>query len=196
LYDLAFVEHGPLPPHERSWRHPSELGPTRADVEVADSTGRTPMMALAGGTLAVMAVAVMVVAMTPRTSQGPIALSATTTPIITIATARVEALDQPALPARAQSLQLRTTDTLLASFSAFPHSVTRIPQLDLDGTAVAEELPLADDVVLVRTDAVTYEMRWTHAQSMAAPDGSVVFDLDGELVAHVAAGELVSLVDD
>lgn len=155
------------------------------------------MMALAGGTLAVMAVAVMVVAMTPRTSQGPIALSATTTPIITIATVQVEAPDQPAPPVRrAQSLQMRTTDTLLASFSAFPHSVTRVPQLDLDGTAVAEELPLADDVVLVRTEAVTYEMRWTHAQSMAAPDGSVVFDRDGELVAHVAAGELVSLVDD
>jgi hypothetical protein len=195
LYDFAFVEHGPLPPHERSWRHPSELGPTRADVEVADAAGRTPMMALAGGTLAVMAVALMVVAMTPRTSPGPIALSATTTPIITRATVQAPAQAPP--PARrAQSLQLSTTNTLLVSFSAFPHSVTRVPQLDLDGTAVADELPLADDVVLVRTEAVTYEMRWTHAQSMAAPDGSVVFDLDGELVALVEAGELVSLVDD
>jgi hypothetical protein len=155
------------------------------------------MMALAGGTLAVMAVAIMVVAMTPRTSPGPIALSATTTPVITRATIQVEAPDQPTLPARrAQSLQLSTSDTLLASFSAFPHSVTRVPQLDLDGTAVADELPLADDVVLVRTEAVTYEMRWTHAQTMAAPDGSVVFDLEGELVAHVTSGELVSLVDD
>lgn len=195
MYDLAFVEHGPLPPHERSWRHPSELGPTRADVEVADPTGRTHMMALAGGTLAVMAVALMVVAMTPRTSSGPIALSATTTPIITRAT--IQAPDQPTPPARrVQSLQLNTSDTLLVSFSAFPHSVTRVPQLDLDGTAVADELPLADEVVLVRTEAVTYEMHWIQAQSMTAPDGSVVFDLDGELVAHVTAGELVSLVDD
>lgn len=152
-------------------------------------------MALAGGTLAVMAVAVMVVAMTPRTSTGPIALSATTTPIITRAT--VQAAESPAPPAaRAQSLKLRTNDTLLASFSAFPHSVTRVPQLDLDGTSVADELPADDDPVLVRTEAVTYEMQWLHAQSMSAPDGSVVFDLDGELVAHVAGGELVSLVDD
>jgi hypothetical protein len=189
------VEHGPLPPHERSWRHPSELGPTRADVEVIDPAGRTPIMALAGGTLAVVAVALMVVAMTPRTSQGPIALSATTVPIITRAT--IESPEQDAPPApRAQSLQLSTNDVLLTSFAAFPHSVTRVPQLDLDGAAVADELPLRDEVVLVRTDSVTYEMRWIHAQSMAAPDGSVVFDLDGELVALVADGELVSLVDD
>lgn len=184
-----------MPPHERSWRHPSELGPTRADVEIADPAGRTHFVALAGGTLAVMAVALMVVAMTPRTSTGPIALSATTMPIVTRATIQVP--EQPAPPVvRAQSLQLRTNDTLLASYAAFPHSVTRVPQLDLDGTAVADEMPSADEVVLVRTEAVTYEIRWIHAQTMAAPDGSVVFDLDGELVAHVADGELVNLVDD
>ncbi len=85
---------------------------------------------------------------------------------------------------------------MLASFSAFPHSVTRTPQLDLDGTAIAEDLPLPGDVVMVRTEAVTYEMQWRVAQSMLAPDGSVVFDAEGELVAHMAAGELVSLVDD
>lgn len=145
--------------------------------------------------MAVMAVALMVVAMTPRSSPGPIALSATTTSIIT--RAAIEVPDRATPPVRrAQSLQLSTSDTPLVSFSAFPHSVTQVQQLDLDGTAVADELPLADDVVLVRTEAVTYEMRWIHAQSMAAPDGSVVFDLDGELVAHVAAGVLVSLVDD
>jgi hypothetical protein len=195
LYDFAFVEHGPLPPHERSWRHPSELGPTRVDAEFVDAAGRTPIVALAGGTLAVMAVALMMVAMTPRSSSGPIALSATTTPIITRATIQVPERVAPPV-SRAQSLQLRTNDTLLASFSAFPHSVTQVPQLDLDGTAVADALPVADDVVLVRTEAVTYEMRWIQAQSMLAPDGSVVFDLDGELVAHVADGELVNLVDD
>ena len=153
------------------------------------------MFALAGGTLAVLAVATMVVAMTPRTSTGPIALSATTTPIV--ARTALQTSDPGVTTApRAQSLQLRAGGALLATFAAFPHSVTRVQQFDLDGTDVAGELPAADDTVLVRTEAVTYEMDWSQATSMVAPDGSVVFDTEGRLVAHVEAGELITLVGD
>lgn len=141
-----------------------------------------------------MAVAVLMVAMTPRTSSGPIALSATTTPIIARAAVNAPALDTATQ--RTPSMQLGSSELMLASFSAFPHSVTRTPQLDLDGTAIADKLPLPDDTVMVRTEAVTYEMQWHVAQSMLAPDGSVVFNDDGELLAHVAAGELITLVGD
>jgi hypothetical protein len=48
----------------------------------------------------------------------------------------------------------------------------------------------------VRTEAVTYELRWDQVPAMSAPDGTVVFDTDGDLLAHVARGELVTLVDD
>ncbi len=139
-----------------------------------------------------MAVALLVVSMTPRTSSGPIALSATTTPIV----ARASVETPAPTPSRAQSLQMGGSDLLLASFAAFPHSVTRVLPLELDGTAIADELPAGNEVVVVRTEAVTYEMRWSVAESMIAPDGSVVFDAEGELVALVADGELVSLVDD
>jgi len=159
------------------------------------------MAALAGGAAAVMAVGLLVVSMTPGASSGPVALSATTTPILERATISAAPRDPAAASptpqrplARVQSVQLRTSDTLLASMSSFPHSVTKAPQLDLDGADVAGEPPQRDDIVFVRTDAVTYEVRWDHAQSMLAPNGSVVFDADGQLLAYVVSGELVTLV--
>jgi hypothetical protein len=188
LYDLVLVEQGPLPPHERSWRHPSELGPTRLDVDEPNGRSRANLLGLAGGTMAVLAVAAMVVAMTPRTSSGPVALSATTTPI----TAR--ALVTPPTPDTSQEMQSRTE--LLTSFVAFPHAVTPGPQLDVDGTDVAAEPPADDETVFVRTEAVTYRLRWDVAKTMNMPDGSVVFDADGDLVARSSDGDLLSLVGD
>jgi hypothetical protein len=189
LYDLALVEHGPLPPHERSWRHPSELGPTRADV---DTGPNHHLAAFAIGTVAVLAVVTLVVAMTPRPASGPLALSATTTPIsasartVSVPTATPAGVAVPRIPVAA----------LLTSFAAFPHAVTSGPQLTLDGTDIADELPDDADMVFVRTEAVTYELRWDQVPAMSAPDGTVVFDTDGDLLAHVARGELVTLVDD
>lgn len=199
LYDLVFVDRGPLPPHERSWRHPSELGPTRFDVEVADTGSH--LAALAAGTMAVLAVAVMVVAMTPRTAAGPVALSATTTPARAAATpasiapsAMISTVSSSGSPLSIAVQIWRRPDASLKSFAAFPHAVTSAPQLDLDGTEIADERPDDDEMVFVRTDAVTYRMRWDDAQTIEARDGSVVFDADGDLVAYVDGGDLISLV--
>jgi hypothetical protein len=192
LYDLVFVEPGPLPPHERSWRHPSELGPTRLDVDETAPRPHVSALALAGGTLAVLAVAAMVVAMTPRTSDGPVALSATTTPMA--ARAVVEPPATVTAEPAATPIEIRQRNALLTSFVAFPHTVTAGPQLDVDGTDVAETTPDDDEMVFLRTEAVTYRLPWNDARRLAVPDGSVVFDDDGELVARVTGGELVSLV--
>lgn len=162
--------------------------------------GRTHFGALAGGAVAVMAVAVMIVAMTPRTSSGPVALSATTTPMLVRNpddTTPTAAAMVPTASGTVRTLQVRPgTNALVSSFAAFPHAVTPGPQLDVDGTPIADHLPGADDIVWVRTDAVTYRLPWDDAELMVAPDGSVVFDLDGELVAYVRQGELISLVGD
>ncbi len=201
LYDLVLVEPGPLPPHERSWRHPSELGPTRLDVD--DSTRRSDLnlLALGGGTLAVLAVAALVVAMTPRTSGGPVALSATTTPITARAvvgppatTAATTPVTAPAT-ATATAVPIAIRPVLTTSLVAFPHAVTPGPQLDVDGTDVADTPPDADETVFVRTEAVTYQVTWDDAQHMHVPDGSVVFDDSGDLVARMNDGDLLSLVD-
>jgi hypothetical protein len=59
------------------------------------------------------------------------------------------------------------------------------PQLDVDGTDVADDKPSDDEMVFLRTDAVTYRLPWGEAQQFeAGPDGSVVFDADGDLVAR------------
>lgn len=189
LYDLVLVEPGPLPPHERSWRHPSELGPTRIDVD--DTASSSHLLALMGGALAVLAVAAMIVAITPRTSSSPVALSATTTPMAIRAT-----VEPPAAAAVRSVRVLAPATALLASFVAFPHAVTSEPQLDLDGTDVADDLPDDHAMVFLRTEDVTYRLPWHDVDLVNAPDGSVVFDTTGDVVARVAGGELVTLVDE
>ncbi len=195
MYDLALVEHGPLPPHERTWRHPSELGPTRADI---DTGSHNHVAVLAIGAVAVLTVAGLVVAMTPRASSGPIALSATTVP--------APAIDAPATVRAATAVSAGVSvstgvsgsripiGALLTSFAAFPHAITSTPQLTIDGTDVADHMPDDADVVYVHTDAVTYRLLWGQVAYLAAPNGSVVFDADGDLLAHVSEGEVVMLV--
>jgi hypothetical protein len=189
-YDRALVENGPLPPHERSWRHPSELGPTKHDV---DHGRGNHFGALAGGAVAVLAVAAMVVAMTPRTTSGPLAVSSTTTG------AEVASLAPPGTPAPPRPAGVASGMTgaaVLASFSASPHAVASGPELTLDGSDIADGHPADDDVVLLRTDAVTYRLPWGLVPYLEIPDGSVVFDVDGSIVAHVTGSELVSVVAD
>lgn len=81
-YDLSVVEHGPLPPHERTWRHPSELAAEEHAVARAEPTGgSTRAFAFASGGLGLLAVGSLIVAVTPERSAAPVAVSATTTPV-------------------------------------------------------------------------------------------------------------------
>lgn len=192
LYDLVLVEPGPLPPHERTWRHPSELGPTHVE---ADPGSHHHLAALGVGTLAVLAVAAMVIAITPRSSTGPIAVSATTAPS-TSPLVREPVAATAGVSSRSVSAARIPVAALLTSVAAFPHAITSGPQLTIDGTDIADDLPGDDEMVFVRTEAVTYELRWDQVPSMASPDGTVIFDSDGDLLAHVSAGRMIILVDD
>jgi len=192
MYDLALVEPGPLPPHERSWRHPSELGPTRLDV-VDDSKSHLP--AFAFGALAVLAVAGLLIAMTPRPASNPIALSATTMPPALVRSPAVSASTAPAVAPTAPTAGISAA-ALLTSFAAFPHAVSSGPQLTIDGTEIAEREPAGNEAVLVRTDAVTYRLPWGQLPLLDLPDGTVVFSVEGDLVAHVRGGDVVMLAGD
>lgn len=103
-----------------------------------------------------------------------------------VATAATAGLGAPRIPIGA----------LLTSFAALPHAITSGPQLTLDGTAIATSLPDDHDIVLVRTEAVTYELPWGEVPHLDVPDGSIVFDGAGDLLAHVDDGVLVTLVGD
>lgn len=144
------------------------------------------------GALAVVAVAGLVISMTPRAASTPVALNATTMPPAVVDAP--EAAPTPSVPtARPSGIPM---GALLTSFAAFPHAVTSGPHLDLDGTGIAPDEPGADDVVLVRTDAVTYRLPWGQVPLLDMTDGTVVFTVDGDLLAHIRRGELVLLSAD
>jgi hypothetical protein len=133
-------------------------------------------------------VAAMIIAVTPRRSSGPLALTATTTPVLVPSSARATP-QVPNSPDAQQSFRL-------ASFSAMPNSVASTPQFSLDGLDVTEQLPQPTELVLLRTEAVTYRLRWVDVPLFAVPDGSVIVDAHGALVALVSRGRLVLLADD
>ena len=67
------MEHGPLPPHEREWRHPSELGPP-----AHEPTTRSRRVLIAStATLGLLLVGALAITMTPRRSASPMAASST-----------------------------------------------------------------------------------------------------------------------
>ena len=80
-YDLSFVEHGPVPPHERTWRHPSELAAEERELARAEAVPATSkVFAITTGTIGLLAIAVLLVTVTPSRHSQPIAINATTIP--------------------------------------------------------------------------------------------------------------------
>jgi hypothetical protein len=190
-YDSFFVEPGPLPPHERTWRHPSELGPTSNDVDMTSSFGpHAKLLVAATGALAVMLIAAIVVTATPSRSEAPTALSATTTPVVAFSATSLARVETPRHTiATEQAL-------LMISMSAIPNEIASAPKLSLDSPAVASHLPKSSESVIVQTDDVTYHCTWADVELLEMPDGTMVVDGDGDLVAHVDEGEVIALVED
>jgi hypothetical protein len=75
------VEHGPIPPHERTWRHPSELAAEERElVRAQPVASASRVFALTTGTMGLLAIAVVFLLVTPGRQPQPVAVSATTTP--------------------------------------------------------------------------------------------------------------------
>ncbi|MET0143259.1 MAG: hypothetical protein ABW328_00495 [Ilumatobacteraceae bacterium] len=87
------MDRGPLPPHERPWRHPSELGPP--EHEPTTNGGKALIVTTA--TLSLLLVGVLAIAMTPDRSAAPEAAASTISGLRS-APAGAAALDQPPLP--------------------------------------------------------------------------------------------------
>jgi hypothetical protein len=80
------VEHGPLPPHERHWRHPSELAAEERELARAQPVrGRARIVALTTGSAGLAAIAVLFLTVTPTRHAQPVAVSATTDPSAAVA---------------------------------------------------------------------------------------------------------------
>jgi hypothetical protein len=84
------VDRAPLPPHERPWRHPSELGPPAH--EPTSTSGRVLIVTTA--TLSLLLIGLLALSMTPGRGADPVAVEATTDGPAT----QLAALERPALP--------------------------------------------------------------------------------------------------
>jgi len=75
------VERAPLPPHERAWRHPSELAEANRSALSAEApNGTLRIVALVGGAAGVLAVALLVLTLAPQRTDDPVAVSSTSSP--------------------------------------------------------------------------------------------------------------------
>jgi len=82
-YDLAFVGSPPLPPHERTWRHPSEVAAAeRLAIRHTEVQRSTRGFAIATGSIGLIAVGILMVMVTPPAHDSPVAVSATTSPSV------------------------------------------------------------------------------------------------------------------
>ena len=74
----------PLPPHERAWRHPSELAAAEREAFRTEAvSASTRVFAMVTGTMGLLAVGVLILSASPRRPDSPVAISATTTPVAT-----------------------------------------------------------------------------------------------------------------
>lgn len=75
------MERAPLPPHERAWRHPSELAEAnRIALSAEAPSGTLRAIALVGGAAGVIAVALLVLTLAPQRNDTPVAVSSTSSP--------------------------------------------------------------------------------------------------------------------
>jgi len=176
-YARLFVEPGPLPPHERSWRHPSELVSTATPVDASRHIWAPTLVA---ATMAVVVVATAVLTIAPRPSNAPSALDATTLPPFVTAVRVPEPTAVTASPVAESPIQL-------ASAIALPREVAVPPT---QGTsAVAADSPSPAETVIVVTEDALFRVAW-HDVAFCGVDDGVVVNLDGELVARITNGSI------
>lgn len=144
-------------------------------------------MLFAGGTLAVVLVAALVIATTPRNRANPVAVSATTMP------SPDDASGRPTIDAAARSIRL-------ASFTAIPTAIAAVPgtadrSTRSAGTDTPTVLPDLDDQVLVVTPSVAWAVPWRDVAWLRVDGDASVLAADGSVVARFDDGRLVVSAD-
>ena len=149
--------------------------------------GRQPKgFAIAGGALAVVMVATMVVALNPGQNN-------TTTTAITATTVPAPSLREAANTAVVAAKSIRSSR--LAGFTAIPNAIANIPTAvsrssgDDDSTRVV--LPDLDDRVTVLTEQFVYAVAWRDVTQIDATTDAVVIDEAGFVVARIEDGRLI-----
>ncbi len=136
--------------------------------------------------MAVVMVATMAVALTPR--QGT-----TTTTAITATTVPGSPLRDAANTAVVAAKSLRSSR--LAGFTAIPNAIADIPAAVSRSSAGADPirvvLPDLDDRVTVLTEQFVYSVAWRDVTRIHATTDGVVIDEAGFVVARIVEGRLI-----
>ena len=194
------MESGPVPPHERTWRHPSELAAEERAVVLAEPTPRgARAMALTSGTLGLLAVGLLMVAITPDRAESPVALSASTTPVA------VQGIRRPAALAPAQTeaagFRVEGTGSLATPIGDGQFAlVTRASLADVDGMVIDVRLPsgrtTAGSIVTASDDAVVVALAATepgHRIATRRPGRSDMVTVMVDPPVSIAYGEIATI---
>jgi hypothetical protein len=190
-----------LPPHERTWRHPSELAAAeRHVVRFSEPPPAARALAIIGGSLGLLAIGVLLLTVTPRRLGSPIAVSATSTPGQRPAAATLARLATPIGDGRRAimtlfddaasairrgaelDVRLPSGPTVTAVVDTSDHGVLVVTiRGDSDGHAVARSLPAPGDIVTVLTDP-PITVAFSELAGLDVEDGTPVLDGNGDLV--------------
>lgn len=133
----------------------------------------------------------MVVSITPRRSNSPSAVSATTIPpasvqLLSVSPAAVETV-------RVERRGLANGPTV--ALTGAPNAISSAPATGSTDLAVALRVPADDSRVIILTNSFTYNVAWGDLDQLVVPHGSIVITIDGDLVATFIDEELRLHVD-
>lgn len=163
-YDLLLVDQAPLPPHERTWRHPSELAAEqRSELQAEVAAPSTRAFAFATGSAGLLAIALLMLVMTPNRTGPPLVVSATTSPMATSpgAAANTTLIEQVRgfgrtafTPSRALATPIGSGTHAIALSTAIPDPLAASIDVELPSGHETSATVIARDgaVVLVELD--------------------------------------------
>jgi hypothetical protein len=192
------VDRAPLPPHERPWRHPSELGPPAP--EPTSTSGRVIIATAA--TLSLLLIGLLAISMTPDQGGTPRAVASTTSG----SHGSAVALEQPRVPLVTpigdDGWALATSGAVKASTGVMSARLptgdvvdVRIVRRDDDagltlvslpsqtsGYRLAASPPAPTDTVEVHSSRRTQVVEMVALSTLDVEEGAAVVDDDGDLV--------------
>lgn len=186
------MERGPLPPHERTWRHPSELAASESAQLRADPGSRSlRTTALVAGTLGLVVVGVLAIMVTPSSGGLPMAVGTEATLVDpgTLATVAVFGTAAPTGSAEAGTAQ----------------GVARVeldrPPISMFATTIVATTPAAGPVVAPLATLLESGIAVVTAKSVAGYQAGEQFairlasgrTLQGELVSKLGNAAVVTV---
>lgn len=213
------MERAPLPPHERTWRHPSELAAEdRAAIATEPASAQVRTVALLGGATGALLIGLVVLTMTPRGGDSPTAVSATSTPLLSVAQVALttpsafergdhELITTPiATPIGRDGLAVMSTQAALEALavSSTTDDEEIVVSLSPERTALATfvHLDSDDDLALVEITDRTVNFtgmdvatRLPHAREMVTVLSDPPIEVQFELVDELDVADGTAVVD-